>query len=105
MNWLLYMVFFMVILYFFMIAPQRKQAKERQTLIDSLRAGDRVVTLGGVFGRIRAIKDRSVLLEVAPGVKIEVLKTGIGYIEPAENVEAHEELTQASEPIDEKKDE
>jgi len=65
------------IMYFLMIRPQQKQVKEHRALLAGLKKGDAVVTQGGVMGKIAEITDREVRLEVAPGVKIRVLKSAI----------------------------
>jgi preprotein translocase subunit YajC len=65
------------IMYFLMIRPQQKQLKEHRNLLASLKKGDEVVTQGGILGRIQALTDRTVTLEVASGVRLRVLKTHI----------------------------
>jgi preprotein translocase subunit YajC len=65
------------VMYFFMIRPQRKQQKELQNFRDSLKKGDKVVTIGGIFGTVTEIKEDSVLVEVDNGVKIRVSKQAI----------------------------
>jgi preprotein translocase subunit YajC len=65
------------IMYFLMIRPQQKQLKEHRNLIASLKKGDEVVTQGGMIGRIHALTERTVTLEVAAGVRVRVLKTSV----------------------------
>jgi preprotein translocase subunit YajC len=65
------------IMYFVMIRPQQKQLKKHQELISSLKKGDEVVTQGGLIGRIQAVLEREVTLEVASGTRIRVLKTSV----------------------------
>ena len=65
------------VMWFFMIRPQRKQQKELQNFRDSLAMGDKVVTIGGIFGTIAEVKEDSVLMEVDNGVKIRVSKQAI----------------------------
>ena len=66
-----------VVMWFFMIRPQRKQQKELQNFRDSLAKGDKVVTIGGIFGTVVEVKEDSVLMEVDNGVKIRVSKQAI----------------------------
>jgi preprotein translocase subunit YajC len=66
-----------VVGYFLLIRPQQKQIREHRTLISSLKKGDDVVTQGGILGKIHAVSEREVQLEVASGVRIRVLKTSI----------------------------
>lgn len=65
------------IMYFVMIRPQQKQLKEHRALLGALKKGDEVVTQGGLVGRIHEVSDRTVMLEVASGVRVRVLKTSI----------------------------
>ena len=65
------------VMYIFMIRPQKKQQKELQNFRDSLAKGDKVVTIGGIYGTIAEVKEDSVLLEVDNGVKIRVSKQAL----------------------------
>ena len=65
------------VMWLFMIRPQRKQQKELQNFRDSLAKGDKVVTIGGIFGTVSEVKEDSVLMEVDNGVKIRVSKQAI----------------------------
>jgi preprotein translocase subunit YajC len=64
-----------VIFYFFMIRPQMKRQKELQKFRSSLQKGDKVVTTGGLYGKIEEIKDNVIVLEIAPNVKVRVDKS------------------------------
>jgi preprotein translocase subunit YajC len=64
-------------MYFFMIRPQKKQQKELQQFRDSLKKGDKVVTIGGIFGTVVEIKENSVLIEIDNGVKMRVSKQAL----------------------------
>ena len=74
--WVMLILIF-VIMWFFMIRPQRKQQKELQNFRDSLSKGDKVVTIGGIYGTVVEVKDESVLMEVDNGVKIRVSKQAL----------------------------
>ena len=63
-----------VIFYFFIIRPQTKRQKEIKKFQDSLENGKTVITQGGIYGRVREVKDNYVLVEIADGVKIRVNK-------------------------------
>lgn len=65
------------IMYFVLIRPQQKQAKDQQTMHASLKKGDDVVTQGGMLGKIFSVQDKVVTLEVSSGVKLRVLKSSI----------------------------
>ncbi|HEY9559649.1 MAG TPA: preprotein translocase subunit YajC [Anseongella sp.] len=66
-----------VVFYFFMIRPQTKRMKEHKKLVENLQKGDRVVTTGGIFGRISEISGDTFLVEIAPNVRIKVQKSAI----------------------------
>jgi preprotein translocase subunit YajC len=68
-----------VIMWFLMIAPQRKKAKEQELLIKALRAGDKVVTNSGILGVVLSIKDKTVTLRSAE-TKLEILKSAIADV-------------------------
>lgn len=65
------------VMYFFMIRPQKKQQKELQKFRDSLQKGDKVVTIGGVYGTVVEVKDATVLVEVDNGVKVRFSKQAL----------------------------
>ena len=73
------------IFYFLLIRPQQKKMKEHQIMLGNLQRGDNVVTAGGVFGRITAIADDVVTLQIADNVKIKVQKSAVQAVVGAEN--------------------
>ena len=81
--WIMLALIF-VVMWFFMIRPQRKQQKEMENFRNSLKNGDKVVTIGGIYGTIAEVKDTYVLLEVDKDVKIRVNKMAIqkDYTDP-----------------------
>ncbi len=74
--WIMLALIF-VVMWFFMIRPQRKQQKELQNFRDSLKKGDKVVTIGGIYGTVCEIKENNVLIEVDNNVKIRVSKNAL----------------------------
>lgn len=79
---LLYLLLILGIFYFFIIRPQTKKQKERQKMLDALKKGDSVVTVGGVHGRVVNFKndEKIVILKVDDNVKLEVDRTAISSI-------------------------
>jgi len=65
------------IFYFFMIRPQQKRQKDLQKARAAMQTGDKVVTAGGIHGRIKEMGDKSMLIEVADGVRIRVDKASV----------------------------
>ncbi|GIV33094.1 MAG: preprotein translocase subunit YajC [Chitinophagales bacterium] len=74
---LLFMVAIFAVMYFFMIRPQAKKAKEQKKFISEIKKGDKVVTAGGIHGRVAKVNDDTFLLEVDGGTKIKVEKSVI----------------------------
>ena len=79
---LLMMVLFIIIFYFLLIRPQQKKAKEHQAMLTALSVGDEVVTAGGILGKVAAIGEGVVTLEVAQGVQIKVQKFQVSSLVP-----------------------
>jgi len=77
MSGILLMVIIIAIFYFFMIRPQQKRQKDIQKKRDALEVGDKVVTAGGIYGKIREIGDVYMLIEIADGVKIRIDKASV----------------------------
>ena len=77
MGMLVPMLLIFAIFYFMMIRPQQRKEKERRKMIEELRAGARVVFAGGLIGTIREAKDRTFMIEIAPGVSVEVARSSV----------------------------
>jgi len=71
------LILIFVIFYFLLLRPQQKKAKEQRNFIDSLKAGDAVITSGGIHGRITSVEDAIVTLEIADKVRVRVSKSHI----------------------------
>ncbi len=92
----LFSVALLAIMYFVLIRPQQRQAKEQQTLLTGLKKGDDVITSSGILGKIFSVDEKVITLEVSSGVKLRVLKSfvqGKVNVEPAktESTEAKKE--------------
>ena len=74
---LLMMVAVFAIFYFLLFAPQQKKQKKVNAFRESLKNGDKVMTAGGIYGRVREVKDNAVILEIADGVRIKIDKNSI----------------------------
>ncbi len=70
------------IFYFMIIRPQSKRQKERQKMLDAMKKGDKIVTNGGLHGKIVGMEDKTVLVEIADNVKVKVEKSAVGAIVP-----------------------
>ena len=79
---LLPIVLMFVLLYFLMIRPQMKRAKEHKSMTEGLQKGDEVITAGGVLGRVTGMADPYLTLEIAPNTEIKVQKSAVQTLLP-----------------------
>lgn len=77
MSLLLMMLAIFVVMYFLMIRPQQKKQKELVKFRNQLKKGDKIVTIGGIYGTVDEIEERTLLVEVDKNVKIRVDKSSI----------------------------
>jgi preprotein translocase subunit YajC len=76
-NFVIMMAAMFGILYFMLIRPQRKQQNEHRNLLSSLKKGDEVVLSSGIFGRIWAVEDQTLSVEIADKTRVKVLKSSV----------------------------
>lgn len=67
----------LAVMWFLLIRPQRRRQQEQARLIADLAAGDEIVTVGGLYGRIESLEENAVLLEIAPETTVRVAKTAV----------------------------
>jgi len=76
-SFFIMMALLMVVFYFFMIRPQQKKAKEARKFRENLQKGSKVVTIGGIHGKVVEVNDTTVLLEVDSNVKLRFEKSAV----------------------------
>ena len=76
-SFFIFIGLFFVIIYFFMIRPQTKKAKNQRVFMANIQKGDRIVTVGGIHGRILQVNDDSFLVEVDGNTKLKIEKSVI----------------------------
>ena len=79
-----------IVLYFVMIRPQMKRAKEHKTMVDALQKGDEVVAAGGVLGKVTKVADNYVTLEIADKVEIKVQRPAVQLVLPKGTIKGAE---------------
>ena len=82
----------LLIFYFFLIRPQQRKIKEHTDMVNALKVGDKVLTNGGIYGKIAKVEDREVSLEVASGVIIKVDRMSIGGVIVPEDKKAEKKI-------------
>ncbi len=78
MQSLAFPVVLIAIFYFLLYRPQKKQQKKRQSMLDAIKVGSRVITVGGIYGRVTAINEDRLRLSIAENVEIEVTRNAVG---------------------------
>ena len=76
------LVLMFVVMYFLMIRPQQKRAKDQKAMMDALAKGDEVVTAGGILGKVAKVTDGYITIEVAIGTEVVVQKSSITMLLP-----------------------
>ncbi len=76
------LVLMFVVMYFLMIRPQQKRAKEQKAMMDALAKGDEVLTAGGILGKVVKVTDAYITIEVATGIEVVVQKSSITMLLP-----------------------
>lgn len=74
------MIAIILIMYFLMIRPQSKKQKETQKMLDALKKGDKVITIGGIHGTVTAVKENVVTVKVDDSTKIQFNRTAIATV-------------------------
>jgi preprotein translocase subunit YajC len=82
------LVLMFVVMYFLMIRPQQKRAKEQRAMMDALAKSDEVVTAGGILGRVTKVSDAYVTVELAVGTEVVVQKSSITMLLPKGTLKA-----------------
>ena len=80
MSTLIFFALIFVIFYFMILRPQQKRAKERQKMLDAVKKGDKIVTSGGVHGKIVNVDEKTILLDVGDNVKLKVDRSAINVV-------------------------
>ena len=85
-NALFLPVMLIVVFYFLLIRPQQKKQKEHRAMVDTLAVGTEIVTGGGVLGKVTAVGEQFVTVEIADGVNIKVQRHSIGAVLPKDTI-------------------
>lgn len=68
------------LMWLLLIRPQQQQQKKRQQMIASVRAGDRIVTAGGIVGTVTDVRENTFMVRIADRVEVELQRSGVGYV-------------------------
>lgn len=80
-------ILIIVVMYFLLFRSQSKKAKQRQKMLEAIRAGDKVLTAGGIIGIVASVKEKTMSIKISEGVKVEVMRSSVnGVMEKAEDI-------------------
>ena len=74
------LILIFAIMYFLMIRPQQKKLKQHREMVGALKKGDHVVTQGGIIGKVAAVRDDEIEVEIATGVKVRLVRTSVSQV-------------------------
>ena len=74
------LIIIVAIFYFMLIRPQQRKEKERRSMIDSVKSGDRVMFSGGILGAVTNVKERTLTIKIADNTKIEVARGAVSKV-------------------------
>jgi preprotein translocase subunit YajC len=93
-----------VVFYFLLIRPQQKRAKEHASMLGAIKKGDKVVTRGGIIGKVTGVQDNKLIVELQEKVRVEVLKSYIdGKVDDSAAKASADKADKKSEPATESK--
>ena len=102
MQFLIIIVILLALMWLLLIRPQRRRQQQQAQMLGNVAPGDEIVTAGGLYGYVRAVKDDEVTLEIAPGTEVRVAKRAVAAVIPPpsedEEPEEIEEAEEAEEP-------
>ncbi|MEI6054859.1 MAG: preprotein translocase subunit YajC [Lentisphaerota bacterium] len=79
-------ILIIVVMYFLLFRSQSKKAKERQKMLGAIRAGDKVLTAGGIIGVVVSVKEKTMSIKISENVKVEVMRSSVnGVLEKSED--------------------
>jgi preprotein translocase subunit YajC len=72
-----FMVLMFIMFYFLIIRPQQKRAKSQQAMLSELKRGDKIITIGGIFGIIEALDEKSIVIKTESGALLRLVRGGV----------------------------
>jgi preprotein translocase subunit YajC len=102
MTFLIMMAVIFAIIYFLMILPQKKKQKETQNMLNNMKKGDKIVTIGGVLGTIGNVKETTVMVKIAENTVVEIRKSAVATILNDDKAAEKTEKTEKDEKTEKK---
>ncbi len=83
-NWagsFIFLFAFFAVFYILIIMPRKKQEKKHKELVQNLRVHDRIVTIGGIHGQVKKVKDKTLVIKVSDDAELEIVKNAVAYLQ------------------------
>ncbi|SEN14160.1 protein translocase subunit yajC [Paracoccus alcaliphilus] len=74
------LILIFAIMYFLMIRPQQKRAKQHREMVGALKKGDQVITQGGIIGKVASVRDDEIEVEIASGVRVRIVRSTVAQV-------------------------
>ena len=74
-----FLAFMFVVFYFLIIRPQRKRQQDQQATLAALKPGDRIITIGGIYGQIESMNEENLVIKVESGTSIRIARQAVAY--------------------------
>jgi preprotein translocase subunit YajC len=100
-GFLIFLLIAFALMWFLVAAPQRRQRAAHKAMLANLKAGDEVLTAGGLYGDVTEIGEDEIAMEIAPNVEVRVAMRAIAAVIPPDTYEAEEEEPAETEPVPE----
>lgn len=74
------LILIFAIMYFLMIRPQQKRAKQHREMVGALKKGDQIITQGGIIGKVASVRDDEIEVEIASGVRVRIVRATVAQV-------------------------
>jgi preprotein translocase subunit YajC len=93
-------ILIIAIFYFLIIRPQNKKRKETEKMLAAIKKGDKIITIGGLYGTVTNVKEKTIIIKVDDNVKLEFLRSAVSSVEVASKEEKIEDKSYYERPDD-----
>lgn len=97
-GWFTYLPFIIIGIFFYLllIKPQQRQRRQQQQMLSSIKTGDKVITIGGIYGMVTNVRNGILVLKIAEGVKIEVARDAVRAVVDGKETPPSSQMTETS---------
>ena len=104
MEFLIFIVFGFLLMWLFVVVPQRRRLAAHERMVETLKPGDEIVTAGGLYGDVTEVGEDEVAIEIAPGVEVRIAMRAIGAVVPPDVYEDEDDDLAGGDDVPERSD-